>query len=220
MRPPWAQSPMAAIVERDTAVDLHGFKTVSLLLRNPDFTTAKQIADAVNAEFSQTDCFGTRQHARRRQRADAGAASVPLLISRVQNLSLNVHTPARIVINERTGTIVLGGDVKLTPVSVIHGNLSIQVVTTYGVAPIPGVAGVRSHRFRRKSRRRGGAGSRLERCRSQRGRESRGRIARQARVKAGGTSAGVLSSEPDRLGSCSSAEPERERRSGADHAPG
>jgi flagellar P-ring protein precursor FlgI len=41
-------------------------------------------------------------------------------------------------VNERTGTIVLGGDVKLTPVSVIHGNLSIQVVTTYAVAPIPG----------------------------------------------------------------------------------
>ena len=48
-----------------------------------------------------------------------------------------MHTPARIVINERTGTIVLGGDVKLTPVSVIHGNLSIQVVTTYTAAPVP-----------------------------------------------------------------------------------
>jgi flagellar P-ring protein precursor FlgI len=60
------------------------------------------------------------------------------LISRVQSLSLNVFTPAKIVINERTGTIVLGGDVKLTPVSVIHGNLSIEVVTTYTVAPVPG----------------------------------------------------------------------------------
>jgi flagellar P-ring protein FlgI len=54
----------------------------------------------------------------------------------VQNLSLIVHTPARIVVNERTGTIVLGGDVKLTPVSVIHGNLSIQVVTQYDVAAV------------------------------------------------------------------------------------
>jgi flagellar P-ring protein precursor FlgI len=63
---------------------------------------------------------------------------VPLLISRVQSLALSVSTPAKIVINERTGTIVLGGDVKLTPVSVIHGNLSIEVTTTYSVAPIPG----------------------------------------------------------------------------------
>ena len=61
--------------------------------------------------------------------ADASSQSVTMLISRVQNLVLNVHTPAKIVINERTGTIVMGGDVKLSPVSVIHGNLSIQVVT-------------------------------------------------------------------------------------------
>src|SRR5581483_11105932 len=70
--------------------------------------------------------------------AGAGMPSVTELISRVQNLSLVVHTPARIIINERTGTIVLGGDVKLTPVSVIHGNLSIEVSTTYSVAPVPG----------------------------------------------------------------------------------
>jgi flagellar P-ring protein precursor FlgI len=47
---------------------------------------------------------------------------------------LNVHTPAKIIVNERTGTIVMGGNVKLSPVSVIHGTLSIQVVTTYTAA--------------------------------------------------------------------------------------
>ena len=57
------------------------------------------------------------------------------LIARVQSLMLTVNTPAKIVINERTGTIVLGGSVKLLPVSVIHGSLSIQVVTTYAVVP-------------------------------------------------------------------------------------
>ena len=46
--------PNGGIVERDTAVDLHDFKTVSLLLRNPDFTTAGQIADAINQEFHRT----------------------------------------------------------------------------------------------------------------------------------------------------------------------
>ena len=130
--------PNGGIVERDTSVDLHDFKTVSLLLRNPDFTTARQIADAVNDDFHKPVASvldATRVDV---NVADAGASSVPLLISRVQNLALTVHTPAKIVINERTGTIVLGGDVKLTPVSVIHGNLSIEVTTTYSVAPIPG----------------------------------------------------------------------------------
>jgi flagellar P-ring protein precursor FlgI len=130
--------PNGGIVERDTAVDLHDFKTVSLLLRNPDFTTARQIADVINQDFQKpvaTALDSTRVDV---SVSEAGEASVPVLISRVQNLALLVHTPARIVVNERTGTIVLGGDVKLTPVSVIHGNLSIQVVTSYAVAPIPG----------------------------------------------------------------------------------
>jgi flagellar P-ring protein precursor FlgI len=133
--------PNGGIVERDTAVDLHDFKTVSLLLRNPDFTTAKQIADAVNEEFHKTVASALDSTRVDINVADAGVASVPVLISRLQNLPLTVYTPAKIVINERTGTIVLGGDVKLTPVSVIHGNLSIQVVTSYAVVPTGGVMG-------------------------------------------------------------------------------
>jgi flagellar P-ring protein FlgI len=145
--------PNGGIVERDTSVDLHDFKTVSLLLRNPDFTTAKQIADAVNQEFHKQVAAALDSTRVDVSVADAGASSVPLLISRVQNLTLSIETPAKVVINERTGTIVLGGDVKLTPVSVIHGNLSIEVTTSYGVAPIPGSGG-----FTERTREVGGGG--------------------------------------------------------------
>jgi flagellar P-ring protein precursor FlgI len=134
--------PQGALVERDTSVDLSGFKTVSLLLRNPDFTTAMQIADAVNKEFNKPIASALDSSRVDVNVADASTQSVTTLISRVQNLALKVHTPAKIVINERTGTIVMGGDVKLSPVSVIHGNLSIQVVTTYvavGATPVGGV---------------------------------------------------------------------------------
>lgn len=127
------------IVERDTAIDLHSFKTVSLLLRNPDFTTARQIADVVNDDFHKPVASAIDSTRVDIAVAEAAEASVPVLISRVQSLMLSVHTPAKIVVNERTGTIVLGGDVKLTPVSVIHGNLSIEVTTTYAVAPVGGV---------------------------------------------------------------------------------
>ncbi len=135
--------PNGGIVERDTAVDLHAFKLVSLLLRNPDFTTAKSIADAVNQSFNKTVATALDSTRVDVSVADSGITSVPDLISRVQNLGLDVQTPARIIINERTGTIVLGGDVKLTPVSVIHGSLSIQVVTTNEVAAVPTGQGVR-----------------------------------------------------------------------------
>lgn len=133
--------PNGGMVERDVSVDLHDFKTVSLLLRNPDFTTAREIADAVNQEFHKTVALLVDSTRVDVNVADAGADSVPVLISRLQNLALTVNTPAKIVINERTGTIVLGGDVKLTPVSVIHGNLSIQVVTSYNVLPLGGMQG-------------------------------------------------------------------------------
>ena len=132
--------PQGAMVERDTSVDLSGFKTVSLLLRNPDFTTASDIANAINAEFHKSIANALDNSRVDVNVAEASSQSVTVLISRVQNLVLQVHTPAKIIINERTGTIVMGGDVKLSPVSVIHGNLSIQVVTSYDVAavlPVP-----------------------------------------------------------------------------------
>jgi flagellar P-ring protein precursor FlgI len=128
--------PQGAMVERDTSVDLSGFKTVSLLLRNPDFTTASDIADAINKEFQKPIANALDNSRVDVNVAAASSQSVTVLISRVQNLVLRVHTPAKIIINERTGTIVMGGDVKLSPVSVIHGSLSIQVVTSYDVAAV------------------------------------------------------------------------------------
>jgi flagellar P-ring protein precursor FlgI len=128
--------PGGGIVERDTAVDLSGFKTVSLLLRNPDFNTATEIANAVNASFHKPVASALDSSRVDINVADASEQSVPLLIARVQYLVISVHTPAKILINERTGTIVMGGDVKL---SVIHGNLSIEVVTSY--TPIQPIGG-------------------------------------------------------------------------------
>jgi len=129
-----ATIPNGAIIERDTAVDLSGFKIVSLLLNNPDFTTATDIARAVNSEFGRPIANALDSRRVDINVADSAASSVPTLIARVQGLSLKVHSPAKIVVNERTGTIVMGGNVKLSPVSVIHGSLSIQVVTTYTAA--------------------------------------------------------------------------------------
>ncbi len=131
--------PNGGIVERDTSVDLHDFKIVSLLLRNPDFTTAKQITDAINQEFKKTIASTVDSARIDVDVAQAAAPSIPELITRMQNLPVKIFTPAKIVINERTGTIVLGGDVKLSPVSVIHGSLSIEVVTTYTAVPGPSV---------------------------------------------------------------------------------
>jgi len=127
-----------AVVERDAAVDLSHFKTVSLLLQNPDFTAARDVAEVINKEFGRT--VATTLESRRIDVdvAASGVSSVPLLISRVQNLSIPFHSPAKVIVNERTGTVVMGGDVRLSPVSVIHGSLTIDVRTSHTVVqPAP-----------------------------------------------------------------------------------
>lgn len=124
-------------VERDAAVDLSRFTTVSLLLLNSDFTAARDIADAVNKEFGKPISKALDSRRIDIDVAASGAVSVPILISRVQNLSISFHSPAKVVVNERTGTIVMGGNVRLSPVSVIHGSLSIDIQTTHVIVQQP-----------------------------------------------------------------------------------
>ena len=121
--------PEGAIIERDAKIDLHNLRTVSFLLRQADFTTAREIAEAINKNFDAPVANASDSRHIDVDTQSAKMPSVPLLISRIQNLLVDVQTPARVVLNERTGTIVLGGDVLLSPVSVLHGGLQIQVDT-------------------------------------------------------------------------------------------
>jgi len=118
-----------AIVERTVATDLHELKSLTFLLRQVDFTAARNVADVINKDFNATvaTVLDGRQIAVDTQATSM--SSVPRLISRIENLSVTVQAPAKVVVNERTGTIVLGGDVLLSPVSVLHGGLQIQVDT-------------------------------------------------------------------------------------------
>ena len=130
------------MVERDAVVDLSRFQIVSLLLLNADFTAARDVANVINTEFGKTIANALDSRCIQVNVADSGAASVPILISRIQNLSINFRSPAKVVVNERTGTIVMGGDVRLSPVSVIHGSLTIDVQTAQIVSqPLPNSVG-------------------------------------------------------------------------------
>jgi flagellar P-ring protein precursor FlgI len=119
-----------ATVERDASIDLSRLPKLSFLLLNPDFTTAHNIETSINKEFGKAVAKAVDSRRIEISVADSGDVSVPDLISRVQSLKINVEAPAQVVVNERTGTIVMGGDVRLQPVSVIHGSLTIDVETT------------------------------------------------------------------------------------------
>ena len=122
------------VVERDASVDLSRLTTLSLVLREPDFTAARDVTAAINRDFDKPVASFIDSRRIDVSVPQSGITSVPTLITRVQNLSVSVHPPAKVVMNERTGTIVMGGDVKLSPVSVLHGDLTVEVSTTYSVS--------------------------------------------------------------------------------------
>jgi flagellar P-ring protein precursor FlgI len=117
--------PGGATVEKEETADIVTDGHVTLQLRNPDFSTAEGIAEAVN------DVFARSAHA-----VDAGSVRVRLpetlaraqltgFIARIGALSVEVDTPALVVINERTGTIIVGENVSISTVAISHGNLSV-----------------------------------------------------------------------------------------------
>jgi flagellar P-ring protein precursor FlgI len=132
--PTVARISSGGIVEREAAVDLSTFHTVSFLLRNPDFTASSDTAEVINKEFGRTIATSVDSRRIDVNVVQSGITSVPALISRIQNLSITSQVPAKVIVNERTGTIVMGGDVKLSAVSVIHGSLTIEVATTQSIS--------------------------------------------------------------------------------------
>jgi flagellar P-ring protein precursor FlgI len=119
--------PAGAIVEQDVPTTLGDGSSLSVTLNEPDFTTAARVANAINAHLPNG---ATSAHA-----VDAGTVQVattpgtdPIdLIAQLENLVVTPDEPAKIVINERTGTVVLGGDVTVSACAIAHGDLTVQI---------------------------------------------------------------------------------------------
>lgn len=119
--------PGGGLVERTVEAPFASSETLSLNLSEPSFTTAEAIADAVNRAFGRP--VATAMDAVR-VTIDAGAdvASRVALAARIENLDVEAaRPPARVVVNARTGTVVIGGDVRILPAAVAHGNLTVSV---------------------------------------------------------------------------------------------
>jgi flagellar P-ring protein precursor FlgI len=119
------------IAERDVAPDLHNLASLALLLRDADFANAQRIALRINVEFGRP--IAAASDSRRIQVASAGQ-DVPAMLARIQSLGVEVLSPTRVVVNEKTGTIVMGRDARLGAVSILQGSLSIDITTTFEVS--------------------------------------------------------------------------------------
>ncbi len=124
--PTTARIPGGALVERPVPFELKQMQTVSVILNDADFHTAERLASAINLSLGST-----RAHAvdsRRVELIPLTNEDIPSLLDKVEGVEVEVFPRARVVVNERTGTVVIGGMVRLQPVSILHGGLSVSVI--------------------------------------------------------------------------------------------
>lgn len=121
--------PGGAIVEREVPGQLKDVQTLTLMLRNPDFSTAITITDAVNKFAKKTYGRNTarEQDARTILIDKPKNISLPRFIAAIENLRIKTDTAARVVLDERSGTVVIGENVKISRVAVTHGTLTVRV---------------------------------------------------------------------------------------------
>jgi flagellar P-ring protein precursor FlgI len=124
-------------VERETSVDLTKLRRLALELRDPDFTTARDIAAVINQEFGREVAHVVDSREVEISRAATADMPIPALLARVENLTVAVQSRAKVIVNERTGTVVMGKDVRIGGVSIMHGSLSIEVATEFEVSQPP-----------------------------------------------------------------------------------
>ncbi|MGO9862240.1 MAG: flagellar basal body P-ring protein FlgI [Terriglobales bacterium] len=136
--PTLGRIPAGGRVERSVAFDFNRLSPVSLLLREPDFSTAGKISDAINREFGRAVASARDGGRVEVDPGATGVANLTALLARIENLMVAVQRRARVVVNERTGTVVMGKDVRLGAVSILHGGFSVQISTEYLVSqPLP-----------------------------------------------------------------------------------
>lgn len=128
--------PNGAMVERPSP-SIEPTKEVRLQLHEADYTTAARIAEAVNRHFS-----GNTEPIAHADNSGLISVAIPPsysnhsteFIAELERLTVETDRPAKVVVNERTGTIVMGNEVRVSPVAIMHGDLTVEIQTTYNVS--------------------------------------------------------------------------------------
>lgn len=142
--PTVARVPDGATIEREIPFQFTGIDDLTIALRKPDFTTAVRVSNAINQGFG----------AHLASPLDAGTVKVDIpkslednlveMVAALEQLDVQPDMRARIILSERTGTVVMGQGVQLSPVAIAHGNLSVQIKETSEVSQPNAFAGGRT----------------------------------------------------------------------------
>jgi flagellar P-ring protein precursor FlgI len=133
--------PNGGLIERDSSLDLTKLSHFSLLLADASFTTVEEVAAVINQELASPAAKVIDSRRVEVKTPVPGNTELPALLARIENLEIRVRRKAKVVVNERTGTVVMGRDVRLGAVSILHGSFSIEVTTSYAVSQPNALAG-------------------------------------------------------------------------------
>ncbi len=135
--PTTAQIINGALVEQEIPATIVRENQIELLLREPDFTSATRLAAAINEKFTNS-CEALDATSVRVRLPERWQGSPVPFIAQLEALEITPDTPARIIINERTGTIVANARIRIASCAIAHGNLTINIASTIDVSqPAP-----------------------------------------------------------------------------------
>lgn len=126
--------PGGAIVEKETHTEIAPQDTLSITLNRNDFTTASRVASAINRELGYD--------AAKAADGNVVSVSVPIeyksdvvtLVTKIESVEVTADAIAKIVVNERTGTVVIGGNARISPVAITHGSLTVEIAKDYKIS--------------------------------------------------------------------------------------
>ena len=126
--------PNGAIVEREVAFELNSLKKLHISLRNPDFTTARRVAQSINAYFGGPLARPIDPGTIEFTVPPDSPFDVVNLLTDIEQLVVETDQVARVVVDEQSGVIVMGNDVRVDTVAIAQGNLTIRVTETAQVS--------------------------------------------------------------------------------------
>lgn len=126
--------PGGALVQVGSGAVMPTTETLTLALREPDFVSASRLAKVVNQDLGADAAHVLDAGTISIKVPDAYRTSIAELMARLEVLPVETDAPARVVINERSGTVVVGGAVRIGAAAVAHGNLSVTIATKYEVS--------------------------------------------------------------------------------------
>ncbi len=127
-----------ALIEKEIVTNFNQKLSLTLNLHNPDFTTASRVAHAINRAFYDQIAYTRNSGTVEVKVPDRFRGNTVALVARLEILSVKPDAISKVVINERTGTVIMGENVRISTIAIAHGNLSIEIKENSNVSqPLP-----------------------------------------------------------------------------------